>query len=321
MINFCIDEVTALRIVFMGTPEFALPSLQMLVNEGYDIAAVVTQPDKPKGRGKKASMPPVKEYAINNNINVLQPEKVKTQEFVETMKELKPDLMVTCAYGKILPKDILDIPPYGCINVHGSLLPKYRGAAPIQWAIINGEKTSGITTMFTDVGMDTGDMLLKAEIEIPDDMTAGQLHDRLAVLGADVLKDTLLEIKNGTLRRIPQKEEEATYAPMLSKADGCIDWSKSSREIHNLVRGTNPWPGAFTQYEGKMMKVWATSVFNEEKHDKKPGTIVKVERERIIVACGLGMVEVKEVQFESCKRLCIGDFICGHRMDEGEILG
>lgn len=305
----------------MGTPEFALPSLEMLIKEGHDIAAVVTQPDKPKGRGKKASMPPIKEYAIKNNINVLQPEKVKNQEFIETMRDLKPDLMVTAAYGKILPKDVLDIPPYGCINVHGSLLPKYRGAAPIQWAIINGEKTSGITTMYTDVGMDTGDMLLRAEIEIPDDMTAGQLHDRLSLLGADVLRETLREIEKGELERTPQKEEDATYAPMLCKALGCIDWSKSSREVHNLVRGTNPWPGACTQYKGKQMKVWATSVFNDEKHGHKPGTTLKVERERLIVACGLGMVEIREVQFESCRRMCIGDFICGHRMDEGEVLG
>ncbi|MFZ5988188.1 MAG: methionyl-tRNA formyltransferase [Bacillota bacterium] len=310
-----------MRIVFMGTPEFALPSLDMLVNEGYDVAAVITQPDKPKGRGKKVAMPPVKEYADQKEITVLQPAKVKTKEFVEALKEIKPDLLVTAAYGKILPMDVLDIPPLGCINVHGSLLPKYRGAAPVHWAIINGEKVTGITTMYTDIGMDTGDILLKGEIEITEDMTAGELHDKLAVLGAVVLKETLRKLEEGTLERIPQAEEEATYAPIISKDVGLIDWSKSAREVHNLVRGTNPWPGAFTYYQGDAMKVWMTSVVNEKKHGYKPGTICEVGKDGLIVACGTGVVDIKEVQFESCRRMCIGDYICGHRMDEGEVLG
>lgn len=305
----------------MGTPEFALPSLEMLVKEGHDVLAVVTQPDKPKGRGKKTSMPPVKEYALKNNISVLQPSRVKTSEFAKTLKDLSPDLLVTAAYGKILPKEVLDIPPYGCINVHGSLLPKYRGAAPVHWAIINGEKTTGITTMYTDIGMDTGDMLLKAEIEITEDMTAGELHDKLAVLGAQVLKDTVTELESRTLQRVPQLEDQATYAPIIDKDVGCVDWSKSSREVHNLVRGTNPWPGAFTSYQGDKMKIWMTSVVNEEKHSFKPGTICEVGKDGLIVACGIGMVDIKEVQFESCRRMCIGDYICGHKMDEGEVLG
>jgi len=313
--------VTALRIVFMGTPEFAVPSLEMLVTEGYEVAAVVTQPDKPKGRGKKTAMPPVKEYAINNNIEVLQPSKVKTPEFVSAIRDLKPDLLVTAAYGKILPQDVLDIPPYGCINVHGSLLPKYRGAAPVNWAIINGEKITGITTMYTDAGMDTGDMLLKAEIEITDDMTAGELYDKLARLGAQVLKDTVKKIEDGTLQRIPQPHEQATYAPIMDKSVGCIDWSKSARAVHNLVRGTNPWPVAFTYYKGQKMKVWVTSVLNEENRNIAPGTICKVGKEGLVVACGTGMIAVKEVQFESSRRMTIEEYICGHKMDEGEILG
>jgi len=305
----------------MGTPEFAIPSLDMLVKEGYDVVAVVTQPDKPKGRGNKMCPPPVKEYAIEHGIEVLQPDKVKTEEFAEKIKEINPDLLVTAAYGKILPKSVLDIPKFGCINVHGSLLPKYRGAAPIQWSIINGEKVTGITTMYTDVGMDTGDMLVKAEIEITEDMTAGELHDKLSVLGADVLKETLLKLKAGTLERIPQSDSEATYAPMMTKEIGCIDWTKSSREIHNLVRGTNPWPGAYTSYDGKKMKVWMTSVISEDENNSKAGTILKVGKDGIVVACGLGKLNIKEIQFDNSRRMTVEEYICGHKIGEGEILG
>lgn len=310
-----------MRIVFMGTPDFAVPSLDMLVKEGYDVVAVVTQPDKPKGRGNKMALPPVKEYALEHGIEVLQPEKVKTEEFADTIKKINPDLLVTAAYGKILPKSVLDIPKFGCINVHGSLLPKYRGAAPIQWSIINGEEKTGITTMFTDVGMDTGDMLLKGEVEITEDMTCGQLHDRLSQLGAEVLKKTLIELKAGTLERIPQSEAEATYAPMMTKNTGLIDWTKSAKEVHNLVRGTNPWPGAFTYYKGQKMKIWLTSVISEDKHGLKPGTICKVGKEGIDIACGEGKLIIKEVQFECCRKMCVEDYICGHKMDEGEMLG
>ncbi|NLD45690.1 MAG: methionyl-tRNA formyltransferase [Clostridiaceae bacterium] len=304
----------------MGTPEFAVPSLDMMVKEGYDIAAVVTQPDKPKGRGNKLSMPPVKEYAVSKGIQVLQPEKVRVQEFFEKLKDLKPDLLVTAAYGRILPKDVLDIPPLGCINVHGSLLPKYRGAAPIHWSIINGDKTTGITTMFSDNGMDTGDMLLKGEIEITEDMTTGILHDKLAILGAEVLKETLLRLKEGALQRIPQADSEATYAPMMKKEVGLIDWSKSAREIHNLVRGTNPWPGAYTYYKGDKMKVWLTEVADEKQQGCVPGTILKVCSDGFHIACGKGTIDIKEVQFDCCRRMCIGDYICGHTIDEGEKL-
>lgn len=305
----------------MGTPEFAVPSLDMLLKEGYDVVAVVTQPDKPKGRGNKMALPPVKEYALKHGIEVLQPEKVKTEEFACAIRKINPDLLVTAAYGKILPKSVLDIPQFGCINVHGSLLPKYRGAAPIQWSIINGEEKTGITTMFTDVGMDTGDMLLKGELEITEDMTGGELHDRLSLLGAEVLKKTLDKLKDGTIERVRQSDTEATYACMMTKDTGLIDWTKSSKEVHNLVRGTNPWPGAYTYYKGQKMKIWMTSVISGDKHGLKPGTICKASRDGIDIACGEGKLNIKEVQFESCRRMCVEDYICGHKMDEGEMLG
>lgn len=310
-----------MKIVFMGTPEFALPSLEMLVKEGYEVAAVVTQPDKPAKRGKKITMPPVKEYAISKGLKVLQPQKIKTAEFLKTLEEIKPDLLITVAYGKILSKEILELPPLGCINVHASLLPKYRGAAPIHWCIINGEKTTGITTMYTNEGLDTGDILLKAEVPIADDMTVGELHDKLSALGAEVLKQTLKKLEANELERIPQDDSIATYAPIITKNIGEIDWSKSSCEIYNLIRGTNPWPGAFTYYKGCTMKVWESEIVSEEPHDLKPGTICKVNREGILVCCGKGKINIKEVQFASCRRMCVGDYICGNKIDEGEILG
>lgn len=304
----------------MGTPEFAVPSLKMLVEEGYDVAAVVTQPDKPKGRGNKLAAPPVKEYAVKKRIAFLQPEKVKAPEFADNLAEIAPDLLVTVAYGQILSKRILDIPKMGCINVHGSLLPKYRGAAPIQWAIINGESMTGITTMYTDAGMDTGDMLLKREVEITQDMTFADLHDRLSIAGAELLKETLVQLRKGTLERVPQPDEEATYAPMIKKEIGKIDWSKGAKDIHNLVRGTDPWPGAYTFYKGERMRVWKT-VVEDGRTDKAPGTIIKAGKEGITASTGDGTVKIVEVQFDSCKRMHVGEYIRGHAIDEGEILG
>ncbi len=308
-----------MKIVFMGTPEFAVPSLDMLVREGYDIAAVVTQPDKPKGRGKKLAAPPVKEYALEKGIEVLQPEKIKTGDFVDQLRNIAPDLLVTAAYGKILSRELLDIPPLGCINVHASLLPKYRGAAPINWCIINGEKVTGVTTMLTDEGMDTGDILLKRQVEITDDMTAGELHDKLSVIGAEVLKETLIKLREGTLERIPQNHEEATYAPMIDRSIGEIDWNKSAWEIHNLVRGTNPWPGAYTFYKGDRMKVWKTRVAEGEYTRSKPGTICKITKEELIVETGEGFLSILEIQFDCCRKMGINE--CGHNLDEGEVLG
>ncbi|MCX8129006.1 MAG: methionyl-tRNA formyltransferase [Clostridia bacterium] len=310
-----------MRIVFMGTPEFAVPSLEMLVNEGYEVVAVVTQPDKPKGRGNKLAAPPTKEYALKNNIKVFQPVKVKTPEFAKELEDLKPDLLVTVAYGRILPQNVLDIPPLGCINVHGSLLPKYRGAAPIQWSIINGENVTGITTMYTDIGMDTGDMLLKSGIKITDDMTAGELHDKLSVIGAQVLRDTLKKLEDGTLERIPQINEEATYAPMMQKETGLINWTKSSKEIHNLVRGTNPWPGAYTFFGGERVRVWKTEVSDDSTAGQKPGTIQEVGKNGLIVFTGRGLIKILEIQLDSGKRMKVGDYIRGHKLDLGEVLG
>lgn len=303
----------------MGTPEFAVPSLKMLIDEGYEVAAVVAQPDKPKGRGKKVEVLPVKKYALENGIRVLQPEKVRTPEFIAEIREINPDLIVTAAYGKILPKELLDIPPLGCINVHGSLLPKYRGAAPIQWAVINGEKVTGITTMYMDVGMDTGDMLVKKEIAIPEEMTAGELYIKLSELGAEALKETMVRIRDNSLERIPQNHAEATYAPMLQKEVGLINWEKSAREIHNLVRGTNPWPGAFTFYKGNRMRVWKTEVIDDKESNSAPGTLCACSKEGIAVAAGQGIVNIKELQFDSGRKMSAEE--CWHNISEGEILG
>lgn len=311
-----------MRVIFMGTPEFAVPSLDMLVREGYDVAAVVTQPDKPKGRGNKLTPPPVKVYAQEHGIPVLQPVKVRTPEYAEQLRRLEPELMVTAAYGRILTKEVLDIPPLGTINVHGSLLPRYRGAAPIQWAIINGDRVTGITTMFTDVGMDTGDMLLKKEVEIPDTMTCGELYGIMADVGAQVLKETLEQLKAGTLIRAPQPHDQATPAPMVEKEIGRIDWSRDARTVHNLVRGTDPWPGAFTFYEGERVRIWKTIKGEQDFSGKIPGTICSVNGEGITVACGSGTVIIKEVQVDSGKRIAATNlYIRGKRINEGEILG
>lgn len=310
-----------MRIVFMGTPEFAVPSIKMLVENNYNVVAAVTQPDKPKGRGNKITPPPVKVYAEEKGIIVLQPEKIKTGEFFRQLEALKPDLFITVAYGRILPQDILELPPLGCINVHGSLLPKYRGAAPIQWAIINGEKKTGITTMYTDVGMDTGDMLLKREVEIPMDMTAGELHDCLSIVGAEVLKETLECLKNGSLKREKQIEEEATHAPMMTKETGSIDWSKSAFDIHNLVRGTSPWPGAYTKFCGCKLKICKTQLIEGDNRGCKPGTIIKKDKNGIIVACGDGVLNIVEIQPESCRKMTVEEYLCGHKVNEGDVIG
>lgn len=313
-----------MKIVFFGTPEFAVPSLDMLIREGYDVQAVVTQPDKPKGRGNKLAAPPVKEFAIKHGIDVLQPAKIKTTDFIEQVRLLKPDLLVTAAYGKILSKELLEVPVNGCINVHGSLLPAYRGAAPINWAVINGEKITGITTMFTDVGLDTGDMLLRQEVNIGPDVTVGELHDKMAVVGAEVLKNTLTELKNGTLNRIPQDDSMSSYAPMMSKELGLIDWNKTVQQIHNLVRGTDPWPGAYTFLNGSRMRIWRTAITPDVSHKADNaafGEIIKVDTDGILVNCYDGDILIKEVQFDSSKRMSVRDYIRGHQINAGEKLG
>jgi methionyl-tRNA formyltransferase len=305
----------------MGTPDFAVPALTMLVNEGYEVVCVVTQPDRKKGRGKAVTITPIKEIAIKNNIEVFQPEKIKKQEALETIRSYKPDLFITAAYGQILSKELLDIPKYGCINVHASLLPEYRGAAPIHWSVINGEKKTGITTMLTDVGLDTGDILIKKETKIGQDTTVGELHDELAQLGAITLKETLEELTKGTLKSIPQDDSKATYAKTFKKDIGKIDFNKTSQEIHDLVRGTCPWPGAYTEYQGSRMKVWKTKIEDNACSKEKPGTIIEVSKEGMLVVTSSGAIRIIDVQFASCRVMCVGEYICGNTINVGETLG
>ena len=301
-----------MKIVFMGTPDFAVPTLERIIKDGHEVVAVVTQPDKSKNRGMKVQYSPVKECAIKYNIPVLQPVRVKKdEEFLEKYKELDPDVTVVVAFGQILPKSVLDTPKLGCINVHGSLLPQYRGAAPIQWSVINGDKVTGVTTMYMDVGLDTGDMILKREVTIGEEETAGELYDRLAILGADVLSDTLKLVESGNAPREKQPEE-FTYAPMLTKETGKIDWNKKSSEIDSLVRGVSPWPGAFTELNGKKLKVHKVRITNEK---GEPGTIVKADsKEGLVVATGDGAIELVEIQPENKKRMLARDFLRGNKI-------
>lgn len=309
-----------MKVVFMGTPDFSVPCLQAIIDEGHEVVAVVTQPDKPKGRGKKMSMPPVKELAIKYDIEVYQPQRVKTDEFVNILKDINPDVIIVVAFGQILSKDILDIPKYGCINVHASLLPKYRGAAPINWVIINGEKTTGVTTMYMDVGLDTGDMILKKEMNIEVDQTAGELHDKMMYVGADVLKDTLRLIENNNAPRQKQNDDESSYAPIMDKNLGNINWAKKSEEIYNLIRGTNPWPSAYTKYNDDTMKIWKSEILDKESNNK-PGTILKVDKEGIQVATGNKILLLKEIQMPGKRRMSVEDYIKGNDIDTNSTLG
>jgi methionyl-tRNA formyltransferase len=311
-----------MRIVFMGTPEFAVPSLDILIKNDMDVVMTVTQPDKPRGRGYRVSCSAVKEYALNKNLPIMQPEKIGDMECVETLRSLKPDLFVTCAFGQFLPQRVLDIPNKGTVNVHGSLLPKYRGAAPIHWAIINGEKKTGVTTMLTTLKLDAGDILLRQEIEIDDEMTAGQLHDRMSVLGAELLLKTIHCIENGTITPIPQDESEATYAQRISREIAEIKWDSTAEKIHNLVRGTNPWPGAYSFFKGERMRVWKSHVLNSERNTgKEPGTILCVSKDGFDVQTGKGIIRIKEVQCDNAKRLTVNQYICGHVVNVGDHFG
>jgi methionyl-tRNA formyltransferase len=307
-----------MKIVFMGTPEFAVPSLKALIESGDEVVAVVTQPDKPRGRGLEVTPPPVKILAQKYGIPVLQPQKIKTEEFLKQLEELRPDIICVVAYGKILPKGILELPRYGCINVHASLLPKYRGAAPINWAIIRGEKVTGITTMKMDEGMDTGDILLQREVPIEDEDTAETLSHKLSLTGAEVLIETLNLLKEGKLKPIPQNHSQATYAPMLKKEDGEIDWGKTAEEIKNLVRGTLPWPGAYTFLDNKILKVYKVRVVEGQ---GKPGEVIKSDKETLRVATGENALDILELQIEGGKRLDTATFLRGRKIREGTILG
>ena len=309
-----------MKLVYMGTPDFAVPPLTALVEAGHEVAAVVTQPDKPKGRGKAVLMTPVKEKALSYGIPVYQPARIKKdEEFLKTLREINPDAIVVAAFGQILPKEILELPKYGCVNIHASLLPKYRGAAPIQWAVIDGEKESGITTMMMDVGLDTGDMLDRTVIPLAEDETGGSLFEKLSRAGGPLILKTLEALENGTAVRTKQPEEGATYAGMLDKSLGNIDWTQSAAKIERLIRGLNPWPSAYTGYKGKTMKLWAADVL-EGTFEGVPGEIIKVEKECFLVRTGDGALAVKELQLEGKKRMDAASFLRGFSLEEGEIL-
>lgn len=308
----------SLRVVFMGTPDFAVHSLESIIEAGHNIHAAVVQPDKPKGRGMKLVFPPVKETALKYGIKVLQPSSLKNKEIQDEIISFNPDVIVVVAYGKILPKAILDIPRYGCINVHASLLPKYRGAAPIQWAIINGDKVTGVTTMYMDEGLDTGDMILKKEIEVKEEDTAQSLHDKLAMEGGRLLAETLARIEQGSAPRINQAGNW-TYAPILRKEDGLIDWSKGSTEIRNLIRGLNPWPGAYTYLEnGCLIKIWKVEEQGNDSR-KEPGKIVQADHKNgLLVSTGSGVIKILELQPESCRKMTACEYLIGKCLKAGE---
>lgn len=305
----------------MGTPEFAVPSLDILLKNNHELAAVVTQPDKPCGRGKKLTAPPVKQFASEKGLTVLQPERIKGESFLNELAAFSPELIVVVAYGKILPSAVIKLPEYGCINIHASLLPKYRGAAPINWAIIKGENVTGVTSMLMDEGMDTGDILLQKEMRITEETNAAGLHDALSVLGAELLKETLEKLQSHKLVRIPQDNEKATYAPIMTKELGLIDWTLAARDIHNLVRGVTPWPGAYTYYKEGRLKIWKTDVREDMAANGgvEPGNIVDINRNGISVACGSGVLRITEMQMENCRRLCSEE--CWHNIDGDEIFG
>ena len=321
-----------MRIVFMGTPDFSVPALKALVEAGHQVIAVVTQPDKPKGRGKEVQMTPVKIQAMEYGIPVYQPEKVREASFVEVLKGLEADVYVVIAFGQILPKAVLELPKYGCINIHASLLPKYRGAAPIQWCVIDGEGETGITTMMMDVGLDTGDMLEKAVIPIEEKETGGSLHDKLSMAGGDLILSTLKKLEEGTLVRTPQTDEGTCYAKMLTKSLGDIDWNQGAVSIERLIRGLNPWPSAYTMWNGKTIKIWAADVIaGREAADflsesgvpaetgTAPGTVVCSDKRGLVVCTGGGLLSIRELQMEGKKRMDTPAFLRGYPIPAGDV--
>lgn len=314
-----------MKIVFMGTPDFAAGALEALIQAGHDITAVVTQPDKAKGRSKELQFPPVKECALRHGIPVLQPVRIKTPEAIAELKKYEADIYVVAAFGQILSQEILDMPQYGCLNIHASLLPKYRGASPIQHVIIDGEQTTGVTIMQMDAGLDTGDMLYKKEIVITEDDTFETLHDKLMVLGGEAITEALPLLEAGKLSPEKQKDEESCYASLISKSMGMIDFSKDARTIDRLIRGMNPWPSAYTSYKGKQLKIWKAVPIDAECLQKQvtsvPGSVVKVNRDSFEVATGSGVLGVLELQLEGKKRMSAHDFLLGVKLTEGELLG
>ena len=311
-----------MRIVFMGTPDFAVPSLRALCESDYEVVGVFCQPDRPKGRGHKLAACPVKEEALRRGIPVFQPERIKREEGVAQLRALAPDLCVTAAFGQLLSQEILDIPPMGTVNVHSSLLPRHRGSAPINWAVMLGETVTGVTTMFTDRGMDTGDMLLRRETPIGERETAGELSDRLAQMGAELLIETLRALEAGTLVRTPQNPDEATYEPKLDKETGRVDFSRTAREIDCLVRGATPWPGAFTTLDdGQAMKIMEVRRASDVPSGE-PGRIISADsRGGLVVACGDGDLELVQIQMPGAKRMNARDYLRGHTLETGICLG
>lgn len=307
-----------MKAVFMGTPDFAVPTLQKMIDMGIEITAVVTQPDKAKGRGKKVIYSPVKECALAHDLSVYQPVRIRKEpEFIQTLRDMQPDVIVVVAFGQILPKEILDIPRLGCVNVHASLLPKFRGAAPIQWSIIDGEEVTGVTTMLMDVGLDTGDMLLKTEIPVDPKETGGSLHDKLAAVGGELLEKTLIGLEAGTI--VPEKQDDSQageYARMLDKELGHIDFNQPAVVIERLIRGLNPWPSAYTYIDGKTLKIWEAEVLDRN-YGCEYGEVAEVTRNCLIIQTGIGALSVKSVQLQGKKRMDIAAFLNGYTIEKG----
>ena len=310
-----------MKVIFMGTPDFSVGTLEALIEAGHEVALVVTQPDKPKGRGGKMQYTPVKEVAVAHNIPVYQPKRIREPECIEELRKYNADIMVVIAFGQILPKEILEMTPYGCVNVHASLLPSYRGAAPIQWAVINGEKVSGVTTMQMNEGLDTGDMSLKVEIPLDEKETGGSLHDKLAEAGARLCVETLDALKAGTVTPEKQGDSPTAYAKMLDKHMGKIDWKMSAKEIERLIRGLNPWPSAYTRWNenDKGMKIWEAEVA-EGQTDKAAGTVVEVAKDGFFVQTGDGLLKITALQIPGKKRMDAAAFLRGYQMETGTVL-
>lgn len=309
-----------MRVIFMGTPDFSVGTLEALIQAGHQVVLAVTQPDKPKGRGGKMQFPPVKETALEHGIPVFQPRKVREPENIEELKKYQADVIVVVAFGQILPREILELTPYGCINVHASLLPSYRGAAPIQWAVINGEAVSGVTTMQMDEGLDTGDMLLKTEVPLEPEETGGSLHDKLAAAGASLCVRTLKALEEGTVTPKKQGESPTAYASMLKKEMGEIRWEDPAISIERLIRGLNPWPSAYTGWQDKTMKIWEAEIL-EEDSGQEPGTVVRVDKDGFLVQTGKGLLKVTALQIPGKKRMEADAFLRGYSMEPGEKLG
>ena len=312
--------IAVMRILFMGTPDFSVPTLEALIESEHEVVAVVSQPDRPKGRGKQLQPTPVKEVALAHEIPVYQPNRVREEGFMESMEALDLDLAVVVAFGQILPKAMLSIPKHGCMNIHASLLPKYRGAGPIQWSVINGDQVSGVTTMYMDVGMDTGDMLLKEEVVLDPKETGGSLFGKLSTIGGPLILKTIEQLENGTLVRVKQNDDDATHAPMLEKKQGNVDWKSNAVDIERLIRGLNPWPSAYTYLDGKMLKLWEADVVTIDEGDEEPGAVLKADGDGMLVKCGTAGLQITSLQLQGKKRMSAADFLRGYNIETGIIL-